>query len=47
MRPRVHPAVLDALPHGYGLELDDLRDFRQWGSKTPGHPERATPQVSR
>ncbi|MCB1247850.1 MAG: transketolase [Acidimicrobiales bacterium] len=25
---------------GYGLELDDLRDFRQWGSKTPGHPER-------
>ena len=25
---------------GYGLELDDLRQFRQWGSKTPGHPER-------
>ena len=24
---------------GYGLELDDLRDFRQWGSRTPGHPE--------
>ncbi len=24
---------------GYGLTLDDLRDFRQWGSKTPGHPE--------
>ena len=24
---------------GYGLELDDLRQFRQWGSKTPGHPE--------
>jgi transketolase len=24
---------------GYGLELDDLRAFRQWGSKTPGHPE--------
>ena len=24
---------------GYGLELDDIRDFRQWGSKTPGHPE--------
>ncbi len=24
---------------GHGLELDDLRDFRQWGSKTPGHPE--------
>src|SRR5262245_15021265 len=24
---------------GFGLELDDLRQFRQWGSKTPGHPE--------
>jgi transketolase len=24
---------------GYGLELEDLRDFRQWGSRTPGHPE--------
>ena len=24
---------------GYGLELDDLRSFRQWGSATPGHPE--------
>jgi transketolase len=24
---------------GYGLTLDDLRDFRQWGSPTPGHPE--------
>jgi transketolase len=24
---------------GYGLTLDDLRGFRQWGSKTPGHPE--------
>lgn len=24
---------------GYGLELDDLRRFRQWGSTTPGHPE--------
>ena len=24
---------------GFGLELDDLRAFRQWGSKTPGHPE--------
>ena len=25
--------------NGYGLELDDLRAFRQWGSATPGHPE--------
>ena len=24
---------------GFGLELDDLRDFRQWESATPGHPE--------
>ena len=24
---------------GYGLTLDDLRDFRQWDSRTPGHPE--------
>jgi transketolase len=24
---------------GYGLTLDDLRAFRQWGSKTAGHPE--------
>ncbi|HLH28531.1 MAG TPA: transketolase [Acidimicrobiales bacterium] len=25
---------------GYGLDLDDLRAFRTWGSRTPGHPER-------
>ena len=24
---------------GFGLTLDDLKDFRQWGSRTPGHPE--------
>ena len=24
---------------GYKLTLDDIRNFRQWGSKTPGHPE--------
>ena len=31
---------------GYGLTLDDLRQFRQWESRTPGHPEyRKTPGV--
>ena len=24
---------------GYKVTLDDLKSFRQWGSKTPGHPE--------
>src|SRR3954469_16012932 len=24
---------------GFGLQLDDLKAFRQWGSRTPGHPE--------
>jgi len=34
-------ALLYALLHllGYGLSLQELRRFRQWGSKTPGHPE--------
>jgi transketolase len=31
---------------GYDLSLDDLKAFRQWGSRTPGHPEyRLTPGV--
>ena len=31
---------------GYGVTLDDIRDFRQLGSITPGHPERGlTPGV--
>jgi transketolase len=44
-----HACVLQyALLHltGYELTLDDLREFRQWGSRTPGHPERGhTPGV--
>ncbi len=33
--------LLYAMLHltGYDLSLDDLRAFRQWGSRTPGHPE--------
>lgn len=31
---------------GYDLPLDELKNFRQWGSRTPGHPERGhTPGV--
>ena len=33
--------LLYALLHltGYDVSLDDLKQFRQFGSKTPGHPE--------
>ena len=40
--------LLYALLHltGYDLSLEELRNFRQWESKTPGHPERGlTPGV--
>ncbi|HEV3319918.1 MAG TPA: transketolase [Solirubrobacteraceae bacterium] len=44
-----HACVLQySLLHltGYDLSLDDLRQFRQWGSRTPGHPERGhTPGI--
>ncbi|MDP2959479.1 MAG: transketolase [Longimicrobiales bacterium] len=31
---------------GYDVSLDDIESFRQWGSRTPGHPERGhTPGV--
>jgi transketolase len=44
-----HACVLQyALLHlcGYELSLEDLQQFRQWGSRTPGHPERGhTPGV--
>ena len=34
-------ALLYSLLHltGYNLSLDDIKQFRQWESKTPGHPE--------
>ena len=34
-------ALLYSLLHlsGYDLTMDDLKQFRQWGSRTPGHPE--------
>jgi len=34
-------AMLYALLHltGYDLPLDEIKQFRQWGSRTPGHPE--------
>ena len=34
-------ALLYSLLHvtGYDVSLDDIKHFRQWGSKTPGHPE--------
>ena len=34
-------ALLYSLLHltGYDLPLDEIKRFRQWGSKTPGHPE--------
>jgi transketolase len=41
-------ALLYSLLHltGYDVTIDDLQHFRQWGSKTPGHPERGiTPGV--
>ncbi len=41
-------ALLYALLHlyGYGLTIEELRHFRQWESRTPGHPEyRLTPGV--
>ncbi|MEH7073394.1 transketolase [Neobacillus drentensis] len=34
-------ALLYSMLHlsGFNLTMDDLKQFRQWGSKTPGHPE--------
>ncbi|EOH93858.1 transketolase [Enterococcus pallens] len=34
-------ALLYSLLHcsGYAVTVEDLKNFRQWGSKTPGHPE--------
>ncbi len=41
-------ALLYSLLHlfGYGVSLNDIKNFRQWGSRTPGHPEyKHTPGV--
>ena len=40
-------ALLYSLLHlsGYDMSLEDLKNFRQWGSKTPGHPECVLPGV--
>ena len=40
-------ALIYSLLHlfGYGLTMEDLKSFRQWGSKTPGHPEIETAGV--
>jgi len=39
-------ALLYALLHltGHNISLEEIKNFRQWGSKTPGHPER-DPQI--
>jgi transketolase len=37
-----HASILQYAAHhlaGYDVTLDDLKAFRQWGSRTPGHPE--------
>ena len=40
-RPRLDAPVLGrCTSRGYDLPLDELKSFRQWGSLTPGHPER-------
>ena len=38
------PSLLYSLLHlsGYDLSIEDLKQFRQWGSKTPGHRNSAT-----
>ena len=40
-------SLLYAVLHlaGYDISLDDLKNFRQWNSKTPGHPESHLPGV--
>lgn len=43
-----HASILQySLLHlaGFGLSLDDIKAFRQWGSETPGHPEAHTPGI--
>jgi len=45
-RSRFHAALRPAYLTGYDLPLEELKRFRRWGSRTPGHPERGrTPGV--
>jgi transketolase len=41
LSPGYASMLLYALLHltGYDLPLEELKNFRQWGSRTPGHPE--------
>jgi hypothetical protein len=36
---KAHPLLVVALTRLCGPQIEDLQQFRQWGSKTPGHPE--------
>ena len=38
--PRLDAALRVLHLSGYDLSMDELKQFRQWGSLTPGHPER-------